>query len=230
MTEEKTPIETKKTSVQKKVEKKETAVAPANADEAKKVEEVKKASLKKNVEEIKETKDDEKTEDSVTDDKKDVEDKKESVQKKVEKKSARIKKETAHIRLTGLPISTKQSIEICRYIKGRTVEDSIKLMEGVEKQKIAVPMRGEIPHRKGKIMSGRYPVNTAGVFIKALKSLAGNANVNGIDEPVITIASATHSARPLKKGGRAKFKRTFLHIIVRDKEKIQKINTKTKKK
>lgn len=136
-------------------------------------------------------------------------------EKKPEKK--KVKKEMAYIKMSGLAISTKQSRDICRFIKGKEVETAIKELERVVKMKKAIPMRGEIPHRKGKgMMSGRYPKTSAAVFIKVLKSLAGNANVNGIDEPVITMASASWGARPMKRGG-MKFKRTHLYIEAREK-------------
>jgi len=149
--------------------------------------------------------------------------------KKVEQKP-RVKKELAFIRMNGLSISTKHSIAICDFIKGKTIEQAISDLERVVMMKMAVPMKGEIPHRKGPIMAGRYPKNAAEVFINILMSLAGNSNVNGIDNPVITIASASWAARPMRKGGR-RFKRTYLYIEAREaKEKKQKSDKKNKEK
>ena len=140
-------------------------------------------------------------------------------QKPEEKKKAeqkKVKKELAFIKMSGLPISTKHSIALCRFIKGKTIERALEEMEKVAGGKLAVRMKGEIPHRHGiGMMSGRYPINAAKIFVKVLKSLEGNASVSGINEPVITLASASWGSRPMKRGG-MKFKRTYLYIEARE--------------
>ena len=57
-------------------------------------------------------------------------------------------------------------------------------------------MKGEIPHRKGKIMSGRFPKNASEHFINLLKTLSANSNVNGLENPVIVEAIANIGERP----------------------------------
>ena len=93
----------------------------------------------------------------------------------------------------------------------------------------AVPMKGEIPHRKGKIMSGRFPGRAAEHFIKALKGLSGNANQNDIEEPIITKAVANIGARPFGKSGMRK-KRSHIKIIVTEKSSIKKLKKKNGRK
>ena len=95
------------------------------------------------------------------------EDKKQEVQKK-----EKIKKDEAVVRGASIPISTKDSVAICRFIKKKSIEKAIADLGEVLKFRKAVPLKGEIPHRKGKgMMSGRYPVNAAKHFIKMLKIL-----------------------------------------------------------
>ena len=53
---------------------------------------------------------------------------------------------------------------------------AIKDLEKVVNLKKPVPMKGETPHRKGKIMSGRFPKKAAQNFIVLLKSLSSNAS------------------------------------------------------
>jgi len=66
-----------------------------------------------------------------------------------------------------LPLSTKHCIAICRFIRGKKIDVAMSLLEDVLKMKKAVPMRGEIPHRKGKRMErGRYPIKAAKYFVK----------------------------------------------------------------
>ena len=83
-------------------------------------------------------------------------------------------------------------------------------------------MKGEIPHRKGKIMGGRYPINSVKEFIKLLKSLQANANANGMDEPIIVEAIANQAYRPFGRFGRVRRKRTHISIKVMEKKLISK--------
>lgn len=143
-----------------------------------------------------------------------------------EKASAEAKKQTkpkikrteAVVKSYNLPISTKKSSAICKFIKGKTIENALSDLEKVVKIKKAVPMRGEIPHRKGKIMAGRFPKETAKHFILLLKSLAGNANVNEIDNPVIVEAFANIGSLPYARFGAWRRKKTNVKIVAREKK------------
>src|SRR3989344_5703673 len=95
------------------------------------------------------------------------------------------KKTEAVINVSNIPMSTKHSMALCDFIRNRKIVDAVKDIEQVLKMKKAVPMKGEIPHRKGKgIMSGRFPQNASENFLKLLQSLIANANYNGIEDPI----------------------------------------------
>jgi ribosomal protein L22 len=136
-------------------------------------------------------------------------------EKKTEKKI--LKKEEAIARGIGLPISKKHCMYICNFIKGKNVDTAIKQLEEVLKFKRAIPYAGEIPHRHGDMMSGRYPINASKVMITVLKGLRGNIITNGLDveKARIYFGSATWGSRPAKKGG-MRFKR--VHLILKAKE------------
>ena len=89
-------------------------------------------------------------------------------------------------------------------------------------KKKAVPMKGEIPHRKGKMMSGRYPKKASENFIKLLKSLEANARNHDVDEPVIVEAIANKAQRPYSRFGRWQKKRTHVMIKARERKKMVK--------
>ncbi|GBE20462.1 MAG TPA: hypothetical protein ENG87_04330 [Candidatus Pacearchaeota archaeon] len=147
--------------------------------------------------------------------------------KKVEK--PKVKKTIAFVDVLNLPISTKQSIAICKFVKGKSIEKAITDLEQVSMIKKVVPMKGEIPHKKGKgISSGRYPKKSAEQFIKLLKSLSANANVNDLNNPIITEAIANLASRPYGKFGRVRRKRT--HVKITAKEKKSKNKEKKKEK
>jgi len=113
----------------------------------------------------------------------------------------------------SLFISTKHAVAICNLIRGKNIDKALSMMENAEKMKIAVPMSGEIPHRKGKIMSGRYPIKAAKEFIKLLKSLKVNALMNELElEKYKIFCKANIASRPYRRFGKGRFKRTHVEI------------------
>lgn len=118
----------------------------------------------------------------------------------------------------NLPISVKHSVAICNFIRNKKPQDAISLLEKVIKKKIAIPMKGEIPHRKG-MSSGRYPVKASKFFIKAIKSVVANASVKGMDiAKIVVVARANKGEKAIHPGWRRrKFKRAHLWIEAREK-------------
>lgn len=137
--------------------------------------------------------------------------------KESKKVSERPKKEKAFAKGVNIKASKKQCMYLCSFIKNKLIDKAIEDLELVIKFKKPVPFKGEIPHRKGRIMSGRYPVKASGLLIKLLKGLKGNAIVNGldIDKTKITLASASLASLPARSGNRHA-KRT--NIILEAKE------------
>jgi large subunit ribosomal protein L22 len=154
------------------------------------------------------------------------EDKETSVEKTEKKtivKKEIVKKDEAIANGVSVPISTKYSVAICRFIKGKTIDKAIADLEEVMKFKRAVPMVGEIPHRKGRgMMSGRYPIAASKYFLVILKTLKANANVNGIEEPIIVEAVPNKASQPFGRFGAVRRKRTHLKLRVVEKSKLKK--------
>jgi len=153
------------------------------------------------------------------------EDKKEHVHKHDEKKEAvkekpRIKKELAVVRAPSVHMSKRHGIYICSFIKGKSVDKAISELEDVIILKRAVPFKGEIPHRKGDMMSGRYPVAAAKLFIPMLKNLKGAILFNGMDITKSRISSAysNFAPRPQRRGG-SKGKRAYITIEAKELKK-----------
>ncbi len=173
----------------------------------------------------------EKMEEQKIDDKKTAvasENKKEKVDEKVseEKKDKKTeskpqvkkeKKSEAIAKGVSLHASKKQCMYICKFIKGKSVDQAIADLIQVTKLKKAVPFKGEIPHRKGDMMSGRYPVKASKEFIYLLKGLKGNIVTNGLEleKAKIKIATASWASRPLRKGG-MQGKRTNVLLIAKE--------------
>lgn len=161
----------------------------------------------------------EKTEEKVEEEKK--EEKKKPVEGTTKPKE---KKDYAIVRGESLKISTKYSVEIGRFIKGMKIDEAIGNLEKVTKKKLAVPMRGEMAHRKGKrldgkgMATGKYPVTASKTFIKLLKTLKGNSIVNGLELENTKIIEVVSNKAPERRHryGRTKFKQT--HVMIKAKE------------
>ena len=129
---------------------------------------------------------------------------------------------------TSLPISTKQSVEICSFIRGKTTEKSKMLLEQVQEKKIAVPYKkfnGDIGHKRGRIAAGRYPLKAIAEILKLIKSVEANADVKGLSTPlIIKEIMASQASRSWHHGRqrRIKTKRTHVKITVEEVKKPSK--------
>ncbi|MAG23983.1 hypothetical protein CMI47_00235 [Candidatus Pacearchaeota archaeon] len=117
----------------------------------------------------------------------------------------------------NLHASKKHCVYISSFITNKTIDQAIADLQKVIAMKTPVPFKGEIPHRKGKIMSGRYPVKASELFIAVLKGLKGNAIVNNmdLDKTRIVESSSSWASRPMRRGS-VQAKRT--NVIIKAKE------------
>lgn len=121
----------------------------------------------------------------------------------------------------SLPVSFKQSVEVCRFIKNRRYKDAVRMLEGVMEIKTPVPYRtfnrGGTGHRKG-MGPGRYPQKASAYIIKLLKSAFANASQKGLDTESLVVKSAVAKQGPKtfhygrKRGIKAK--RTHVEVVV----------------
>ncbi len=125
----------------------------------------------------------------------------------------------------ALPISLKFSVEICRFLKDKKINDAKEILTKVIKKKIALPFKtynADLCHKKN-IGPGRYPMKASGEFIKLIESVEANAQFKGLNTSNLVIAHicANQVAKALHQGrhSRRKFKRTNLEIVVKEKLK-----------
>jgi len=98
----------------------------------------------------------------------------------------------------------------------------MEMLDLVIKGKLAVRMpQRELPHQKGKgVAGGRFPVNAAIGMKDMVKQLKANAEVNGVENPIIFVAKADKGSRPHKREGR-RSKRTNVYLEARDRTKLK---------
>lgn len=183
----------------------------------------KKAPVKDNQENNQEVK---KTQQEKTSEKTQEKEQEKTTKKQQNKKP---KKTEAKVDVKDIPISTKVSAAICKFIKNKEIRKAVNDLDRVINKKMAVPMKGEYPHRKG-IMSGKYPIKAAKEFKRLLRSLGANAVENGLEKPIIKTAIANIGQRPMAKFGRWQRKRTHIMIIVKESFESDKKNKKQKNK
>lgn len=129
----------------------------------------------------------------------------------------------------ALPISFKQSVEICNFIKNKNVSDAKKLLQSVVEKKTAIPFKryiSDLGHKK-KIGPARYPESASKEFIKLIDTVEANAQFKGLNTSTLFIAhiSAHKSAKAWHYGrqSRRRMKRTNVEIVVEETRETQRV-------
>ncbi len=123
-------------------------------------------------------------------------------------------------------VSTKTSLEIANFIRGKTTKKAKQILERVLEKKQAIPFKrftDGVGHRKGTaIGQGRFPQKASEAFIKIIKQVEANAQAKGLSEELkIVHLVVNKSSNTFHQGRqrRRKFKRTHLEIAVEELEK-----------
>lgn len=132
-------------------------------------------------------------------------------------------------RATGiaLPISFKQSVEICRFIKNKNTNQAKKLLNDSIRKKAAIPFKKynfDLGHKK-KIGPARYPEKASAELIKLIEGAEANAQFKGLNTSNLVIAHiSAHKAGKVWHSGRKsrrRMKRTNIEVFVEEKTKQQ---------
>jgi ribosomal protein L22 len=138
-------------------------------------------------------------------------------------KSSKPKRNEAVVNGRDVGISTKHAVAVCDFIRGKNVDDALKDLDEVSKMKRAIKMKGEIPHRKGKMMSGRYPLNAVKEITRLVKGLKANALNHELElEKFRLFCMANVAARPQRRFGSRRFKRSHVQLKLVPIEKMEK--------
>ena len=135
------------------------------------------------------------------------------------------KENYAIVRGIDLPISTKQAIELCNFIRYKSVIRAKKQLSLTLKKKLAIPLtrfHKDRGHRKGKIGPGFYPQKATKHIIDLLNSLEANAQNKGLNTEILFVKKAmANKAGTAAHFGRQRrsMKRTHIELIAEEKEK-----------
>lgn len=122
----------------------------------------------------------------------------------------------------SLPISTKKSVELCSFIRGKDLDKAKRLVQGVIDEEIAVPFRkynhGGTGHKPGHVGPGKYPKKVCEDVLDLLNQVRANAKNKGLDPANLTVTSilANKGAMAWHYGRqrRRRMKRTHIEIVV----------------
>jgi large subunit ribosomal protein L22 len=137
------------------------------------------------------------------------------------------KENSATVNGKDMPISTKQSIEICNFIRGKNLLLSKDFLEKVLQKKKAVPFRRfnrDMGHKPGSIGPGRYPQKASNLILKLLESLEVNAQNKGLDTATLYLKTVVpNKGSNVWHYGRQRRRRMKLtHIFMLAEEKAEK--------
>jgi large subunit ribosomal protein L22 len=124
----------------------------------------------------------------------------------------------------SLGISTKVSIEIAGYLRGKSTKKAKQILNSVLKLEHAIPFKrftDGVGHKKG-IASGRYPQKASQEFLKLVKQVEANAQEKGLSDSLTIAHICAHRASEPSRQGRQrsrKFKRTHVEIAVTEAKK-----------
>jgi len=132
---------------------------------------------------------------------------------------------TAIAKKEALPISTKSSVEISSFIRGRNTEKAKNILKRVLEKKEAVPFKRyvrDIAHKKGNMASGKYPIKATSYFIELIELAEANARQKGLVSPFKIIHIGANKGSKTWHSGRFRrmaAKRTHLEIKIQEEKK-----------
>ncbi len=127
----------------------------------------------------------------------------------------------------SLPISTKTSTQVCRFVKGMPVAKAKRALQDVLAMKRAVPMfrhYKETAHKPGMAV-GRYPVKACKEVLGVIASAEANAQFKGLNSADLVIHHAAAQQGPTTRGqGRTggAARRTHIEIVLVQVKKAEK--------
>ena len=124
-----------------------------------------------------------------------------------------------------LPVSRKQSVEICNFIRNRELNKAKNILLSVIEKKRAIPYRRynmDLGHKK-KIGPGSYPIKATSQILKLIENVESNAQFKGLNTANLYIrhiivnqgGKVWHYGRKTRR----RMKRAHIEIVVGEKTK-----------
>ncbi|HLC72080.1 MAG TPA: 50S ribosomal protein L22 [Candidatus Nanoarchaeia archaeon] len=126
---------------------------------------------------------------------------------------------TATATASDVPISTRQSVEICSAVRGKSLMKAKAFLQRVINMEEAVPYKRfkmSVAHKPGRIAAGRYPMKASKHFLALLNSVESNAEDKGLDKErlYIQLIMANKASRGYRAGRIRGIKARNTHVKV----------------
>lgn len=135
----------------------------------------------------------------------------------------------------ALPISRKQAILVCNFIRYKNLQKAKKILEDISKKKVAVPYTRfghGVAHKPG-IGPGRYPITTATEILGLLGSAESNAQLKGLNTANLIIGDLRVNRASVSwhygRHRRIRMKRCHVDVILFEKKEEPKNKKEDKK-
>ncbi|MBX8631912.1 MAG: 50S ribosomal protein L22 [Thermoplasmata archaeon] len=134
---------------------------------------------------------------------------------------------TSRALVKDIDISPKHARELCRSLRGRSVDSALQYLDEVIELKRAVPFRRynkQVTHKRGT-GPGRYPVKAAKFVKKAIEEAQHNAEYKGLDSDSMRIHTiSSHRGQPFDffrprafgRSGQWKRERVNIEVILEE--------------
>jgi large subunit ribosomal protein L22 len=136
------------------------------------------------------------------------------------KYSTEIKENCAKAVGVSLPVSLKQAVMVCAFIKGKSVDKVKDYLADVVKIKKAIPFtrfNRDMGHRRG-MAAGRFPAKTAENILSLIKSAESNAQFKGLSTANLIVLHASAQKGPstwrFGRHRRRRAKRAHVEIVL----------------
>lgn len=139
----------------------------------------------------------------------------------------RIKKEIekehfAEAKALNLPVSTKASVEIASFIRGKETKKVKTYLQEVIEHKKSIPFKRynrDVGHKPGQVGAGRFPEKAIGFYMKLINNVEANAENKGLNTESLIISEVKankgpgqyHSGR--KRGRKMKNTQLFIKVV-----------------
>ncbi len=126
-------------------------------------------------------------------------------------------------------ISTKVSIEIANFLRGKSSAEAKTILGRVLKKTQAIPYKrfnDGVGHRKGAgVAAGRFPQKASEAFVTIIKQCEANALAKGLSTDLMIVHLVAQQGSNTFRHGRQRrrqFKRTHLEIVLEEMEPVKK--------
>jgi large subunit ribosomal protein L22 len=120
----------------------------------------------------------------------------------------------------SLPVSFKQSYEVAKFIRGKSLQHAKRMLEDVIALKRPVPMtrfHKETGHKHG-MAAGRFAVNTCTYILKLLRNAEANAQFKGLSTANLVVKHIAAQCGPTSfhygRKRRRQYKRAHVEVIL----------------